>query len=877
MPDPQIPVLRSNSIRSWPTHADGGQALYLPLSAALTQRWDTDAHLQACSLPSLPRRLSSAALGHPDLPAAPAMVVATFDLDGPSHKGTDAFWDDTIARVDRLRIDHPAPYTYRTRGGARLLYTLPDPLPLPDPQSGDEWRRTYLAWTYYLERRYGIIADRACASWCWLFRLPHATRSSADPDAPAQPEELATYGDPSAIGTWAPELSEADWQRADEYLSDAAPPQRPSRAKTATHNGHAPPPPGTFVLHSLLSGRGAVGRELSSGAIAVACPWGHEHTSGKDLDSSTVIFPPTSGDSLGAFRCLHQHCALRSAADVLALFSDDEIDIANGRTPRSQRRPRPPLPDRPPDWLHEAEAEWELDPPPEESDRNRITLEPPDPDPTPGQDPAAQILALLSDDTERAYRDPVLSIAARLRRQSPGDYERLVLTLKQQHGDTIRIGRWESVVGQHLRESTATARAKQPWHSQLIRSPEGNVRPALVNAVTALSEDPRWHGVLAWNEHSHQVEWHRDPPWPAADAAQTPRGVWREHEDHLLVCLLERELQMSIRPSQARAAVTTVARRNPYHPVRQYLESLTWDGVPRVDRWLATYLGCTSQDPTYLRDVGRWVLIGAVVRAFRPGAKVDNVMVLEGGQGARKSTAVSVLGGPFCVEVDAAILGTTDKDTLLSCRLAWIVEAGEFDSLRDASMARLKNIVSRPVDTFRAPYGQDAQKVPRGWICIGTTNADVYLRDSTGARRFWPVRVGEIDIGALSEHRDHLWAEALHLYRQGARWWPERAESSLLAAEQEERRQVDPWEQPIAAYVERRRGMGETVTAADILEHCLLRPVNEWTRHDEMRVADVLRALGWRKGPRCRVHGVRVRPYVAPETCQPDRDPGQEG
>lgn len=504
---------------------------------------------------------------------------------------------------------------------------------------------------------------------------------------------------------------------------------------------------------------------------------------------------------------------------------------------------------------------------------------PPGDEDAPDLDPTAspahqQLLSMLGTDAGRAFDDQVLATAARLRRYSPGEYERLVVTLKQQHGATIRVSRWEQVVAQ--RAKTNGASSAPPWHRRLLRTSDGSVKAALQNAVCALGEDERWEGVLTWNQHSHLIEWRAELPWPIEDAS-TPTGVWTEHEDHLLVCLLESELGMSLRPSQARAAAAVIARRHPYHPVQQFLQALEWDTQPRINTWLPRYLGCSYQPAQYLADVGRWVLVGAVARAMVPGAKVDNVMVLEGAQGARKSSSISILGGRWYVEVDAAILGTVDKDTLLTCRRGWIVEAGEFDSLRDASMARLKNIVSRPVDTFRAPYGHDAISVDRGWIVIGTTNADAYLRDTTGARRFWPVRCGDIDLEALKRDRDQLWAEAMHLYRTDTKWWPERTDRQIVEDEQEERRHIDPWEQPIGAFLQRKAATSDHVTTAEILFQCLDKRVAEQERKDEMRVADCLRALGWRKGPRRRIGGVRVYPYLPPSEEPSEREPGEEG
>lgn len=434
------------------------------------------------------------------------------------------------------------------------------------------------------------------------------------------------------------------------------------------------------------------------------------------------------------------------------------------------------------------------------------------------------------------------------------------------------------------------------WHRKLIRSSKGTPKAAEVNAVVVLSDDPRWQNVLCWNEHSHSVEWCSPPPWPQADQAVHERGFWTAWQDHLLIQELERTLGISLRAGQVRAAVETVARRASYHPIKSYLDSIAWDGTGRLDAWLSEYLGATQPSEVYLRNVGRWVLISAVARAFAPGCKVDNMLILEGGQGDRKSSACRILGGEWYSEIDAAVLATTDKDTLLILRRNWIVEVGEFDGITGASSARLKSNVSRQEDSFRRPYGTDAEKIARGCILIGTTNAGEYLRDVTGGRRFWPVKVGRIGLEALARDRDQLWAEAVHLYRSGANWWPGHEDEGEVRDEQEARRQADAWETEIGSWLMSQPGR-EELTTAEVLRDALKIEPGKWQRRDEMRVGDALRAMGWVKGAQRRgAAGARLRPYVrasAPTTPTSQsasdgsanqleqlafpREPGQEG
>lgn len=474
---------------------------------------------------------------------------------------------------------------------------------------------------------------------------------------------------------------------------------------------------------------------------------------------------------------------------------------------------------------------------------------------------ADRLIRLIGDNP---FDPRLIQLAAGLRRNSPGEYERVVIAVRELK--RFRVRAWEGAVAAAGKRA-ARAEVSGDLMAHLVRNPTGEPKAALSNAVAFLERTEVWRHVLAWNEHSQVIEWLKPPPWPDSDCALEPRGVWGEREDTLLVCELERTLGITLRPSQVRAAARLVAQRFAIHPIRDYLERLEWDGVPRVNTWLATYLGATSQPADYLQDVGSWTLVSAVARAMKPGCKVDTMLVLEGGQGDFKSTAIEVLASkPHYVEVDAAILGTADKDTMLTCRLAWIVEAGEFDSVGGANMARLKANVSRAVDTYRAPYGADAQKVPRGWIGIGTTNLEAYLRDSTGGRRFHPVRVGRVDLEALRRDRDQLWAEAYALYAKGAKWWPDADERPAMLEEQEKRRLVDEWEETIAPYLAKAAASGDFVTTSELLARVIDKPVKDWGRGDSMRMADCLRALGWRRGERCRRDGALVWPWHPPGT-----------
>ncbi len=250
-------------------------------------------------------------------------------------------------------------------------------------------------------------------------------------------------------------------------------------------------------------------------------------------------------------------------------------------------------------------------------------------------------------------------------------------------------------------------------------------------------------------------------------------------------------------------------------------------------------------------------MISAVARIFEPGCKVDCCLLLEGKQGTLKSTALRELGYPWFTD-EIAELGT--KDASLQAAGVWLVELAELESFTRAEVSKVKSFMSRRVDRFRPPYGQRTIEQPRQCVFAGTTNANAYLKDETGARRFWPVEVGTIDTEALGRARDQLWAEAVKRYRAGDRWWLDTAELASAAAEAvADRYEGDPWEMLIANHVAGRKGTSVT----EILRDAIEKEPSQWTRGDQMRVGRCLTALGWRRYRA--THGTRDWLYAPPE------------
>jgi len=298
----------------------------------------------------------------------------------------------------------------------------------------------------------------------------------------------------------------------------------------------------------------------------------------------------------------------------------------------------------------------------------------------------------------------------------------------------------------------------------------------------------------------------------------------------------------------SREGAQTLSVENPFHPIREYLDGLVRDGTPRIDRWMTTYMGAAASPLT--DSIGRIVLIAAVRRIRRPGAKFDNILVLEGDQGGGKSTAIKILAGVENFS-DQDILTLDPKAQMEALEGIWLYEICELEGLSRADTAKVKAFASRAVDQGRPAYARFKEARPRQAILIGTTNDDKYLRDTTGNRRFWPVKVGRVSLDALIRDRDQLWAEAAY--------WEAKVESLVLAedlwplaqVEQESRLEDDPWLDALSHLsVTTDNVVGEfvRVSTADLLTIYLEIPKERQQQYQTKRLAAVMRKLGWR-GP----------------------------
>jgi hypothetical protein len=383
------------------------------------------------------------------------------------------------------------------------------------------------------------------------------------------------------------------------------------------------------------------------------------------------------------------------------------------------------------------------------------------------------------------------------------------------------------------------------WVRRLACSKGGVPIPDLANTALALREAPELAGLLGYDEMERTPVLLRPTPGTIGDA-DTPHPL-RDVDVGAIQEWVQNAALRRLAKDTMHQATELVAHERPFHPVRDFLNGVVWDRTLRLDKWLTYYLGVerlNAQAPLgqdYTDAIGRMFLISAVARIFKPGCQCDYMLVLEGPQGNLKSSAVGTLAGPWFSD-HLPDLHISQKDVSQHLNGKWIVEVPELSALLKADASAIKSFITRRVERYRRSYGRRDVFEPRQCVFVGTTNEATYLRDPTGGRRFWPVTVVKIDLDALRHDRDQLWAEAVHCFSQGDRWWPDPAfERRVMQAEQEARFEEDAWTDPIRDFVQ---GVRQTTIVTVATEALGLGKDRLGTR-DQRRISAILRTLGW--------------------------------
>lgn len=306
------------------------------------------------------------------------------------------------------------------------------------------------------------------------------------------------------------------------------------------------------------------------------------------------------------------------------------------------------------------------------------------------------------------------------------------------------------------------------WTDNLKMEGKGNnlhIAQSVDNLKLILMNDPLLKDRFGLDLFSHRYLLKGDVPWRKVDGAP----IWSDTDDACLRNYLSKHYKIDKR-ALVDDVLTEVMMDNRFHPVRDYLESLTWDGVERVPTLLVDYLG--AKDTPFVREVTRVFFKAAVARVYSPGCKFDQCLVLSGPQGIGKSSFLKILGGDW---FNDSITSFSGKDPMEQIQGTSIVELSEMQASNKADNDQIKAFLSRPSDKFRMAYGRRTQEYPRQCVFAGTTNDAIFLKDRTGGRRFWPVMcgVGKGDEYApdnvvmttvekmeeLKAKRDLIWAE----------------------------------------------------------------------------------------------------------------------
>ena len=448
--------------------------------------------------------------------------------------------------------------------------------------------------------------------------------------------------------------------------------------------------------------------------------------------------------------------------------------------------------------------------------------------------------------------------------EAPDEVERLGSWFKSKRPDGVggTAGAWNAALkrAKTAQKSKAVAPLVAGMGALLLdQHSKMPVRGSSVNAILAtkyLVGDS-----LRWNEFSDEPWFVTRPARLIADDGKfwKPRVVTaddessiRNHAELKGVFSYQRDFDDAVRK---------LAKRHTWHPVKSYLEAHAWDGVPRLDEWLMKF--CGADDTALNRAFGSRFLIASVRRVYEPGAKHDTMLILEGPQGLKKSTALAALAGPwFCDQFQ----DFHQKDDRMKLRGKLIVELPELDIFDKSEIKTIKSFLSTVVDEYRAPYDKRPEAHPRVAVFAGTINRDGngFLRDTTGGRRFNCVECravtadGKIDLDGLTAVRDQLWAEAKVRADAGEpHWLWETALVEQQKASVEDRTDGDVWEPTVSEWLGVRRN---DITASEILEHALKIPHDRMNRAAQMRVANVMTALGWRKARDAGRRRIWVRP-----------------
>lgn len=335
------------------------------------------------------------------------------------------------------------------------------------------------------------------------------------------------------------------------------------------------------------------------------------------------------------------------------------------------------------------------------------------------------------------------------------------------------------------------------WQTALELDKQGKIKDTLDNIVLIIRNDSELESI-AFNKHRDGIDARDGLPW------EQMKGGWNDSDNAALKVYLSNKYGI-YSPTKTKDAILAVAAERSYHPIKEYLDHLPeWDGIDRVETLLIDYFNAT--DNSYTRAVTRKMMVAAVARIVHPGTKFDSVLILNGPQGIGKSTFFAKLAGDWFSD-SLTLTDMKDKAGPEKLQGYWILELGELAGMRKTDVEVVKSFISRSDDKYRASYGVNVESHPRQCIIVGSTNAESgFLRDVTGNRRFWPVRIsgdGKRKAWQMSVYDvEQIWAETLVLYGQGEKLYLEGSDVELATNEQADAMESDEREGLVRSYLD---------------------------------------------------------------------------
>ena len=399
-----------------------------------------------------------------------------------------------------------------------------------------------------------------------------------------------------------------------------------------------------------------------------------------------------------------------------------------------------------------------------------------------------------------------------------------------------------------------------PWIRQLQSNKAGFPYPTVANALIILAHDPKFENMLGYNAFTGRRVLLRAPP-PATTRDFTMPGpyprTWRNEDISLILAYMQRVWSDKFSHRTISDAVEVAALEYAFHPVRDWINELVWDKTPRLDNWLINafdpvYPTLTNEEwkrrHSYYQMVGACFMIAAIRRVRCPGCKFDSMLILEGPQRIGKSTAFLTLFGRDWFS-DSVPPDLRNRDAAIALHGLWCLEFAEIEHLVRTEIETIKAFLSRAIDHYRPVHGMDFVDMPRQVVLVGTTNSDDYLRDPTGNSRMWPVLCRSADIEWIALNRDQLWAEAAYREAAGEAIWLDNKDAQAEAAETtNDRMSNEVWEPAIIKWLtDPETNMALPLTSARVLEMALGMSKDKMTKASEMRVAIVLRGLGYQR------------------------------